>query len=61
MALEALQFVQESLSVCAQPTRLRKFFYEKFQTHLITKDIINMKSRGGRGGRGERGGRGISI
>ena len=43
MGPEALQFGQESLSVGAQPIRLRKFLSDKFQTHLITKNVINLK------------------
>ena len=43
MAPEVLQFAKDSLSVGAQSTRLRGLLADKFETHLITKDVINLK------------------
>jgi hypothetical protein len=43
MAPEALQFAQDALSVGAQSTRLRCHLTKKFNTNLLTKDLINIK------------------
>ncbi len=43
MSAEALEFAKNAISVGAQPTRLRVLLSKKFGTHLISKDIINLK------------------
>jgi hypothetical protein len=43
MAPEALAFAKDTLSAGAQPTKVRKLLQDKFGTHLISKDLINLK------------------
>lgn len=43
MPSEALIFAKDSLETGAQPTKLRMMLQEKFDTHLISKDLINIK------------------
>lgn len=43
MAPEALAFAEATLSAGAQPTKVRKLLQDKFGSHLISKDLINIK------------------
>jgi len=43
MAPEALAFAKDTLSAGAQPTKVRKLLQDKFGSHLISKDLINLK------------------
>ncbi|XP_045027090.1 uncharacterized protein LOC116930796 [Daphnia magna] len=43
MAPEALDFAKEALSAGGQATKVRKILQDKFGTHLISKDLINIK------------------
>nr|CAH0109598.1 unnamed protein product [Daphnia galeata] len=43
LAPEALDFAKSTLVAGAQPTKVRKLLLDKFGSHLISKDIINLK------------------
>ena len=43
LAPEALQFAKDTLTAGGQPTRVRKLLQDKFESHLISKDLINQK------------------
>ncbi|KAK4006107.1 hypothetical protein OUZ56_011262 [Daphnia magna] len=43
LAPEALDFAKSTLAAGAQPTKVRKLLLDKFGSHLISKDIINLK------------------
>ncbi|KZS02819.1 Uncharacterized protein APZ42_034599 [Daphnia magna] len=43
MPPEALTFEKDSLASGAQPTKVRMMLQEMFSTHLISKDLINIK------------------
>ena len=42
---EALSFANGALSAGAQPTKIRKILQDKFDSNLISKDLINMKQK----------------
>lgn len=43
LAPEALQFAKDTVTAGVQPTRVRKLLQDKFGSHLISKDLINLK------------------
>jgi hypothetical protein len=43
MVEESLEFSKQALVVGAQPTRLRGLLLKKYDSHLISKDLINLK------------------
>jgi hypothetical protein len=43
MVEESLEFAKQALVVGAQPTRLRGLLLKKYDSHLISKDLINLK------------------
>jgi hypothetical protein len=43
MPLEALNFAKDTLVSGAQTTKVRVLRQEKFGTHLISKDLLNIK------------------
>lgn len=46
LAPEALQFAKDTVTAGVQPTRVRKLLQDKFGSHLISKDLINLKQTG---------------
>lgn len=45
MSDEALLFAEDALNVGAQSTRLRGLLQKRYNTHLLTKDVINLKQK----------------
>ncbi|KZR99364.1 Uncharacterized protein APZ42_004797, partial [Daphnia magna] len=43
MPPETLTFAKDSLASGAQPMKVRMMLQEKFSTHIISKDLINIK------------------
>jgi hypothetical protein len=43
MVEESLEFAKQALAVGAQPTRLRGLLLKQYDSHLISKDLINLK------------------
>jgi hypothetical protein len=43
LAPEALDFAKSTLAAGAQPTKVRNLLLDKFGSHLISKDLINLK------------------
>lgn len=43
MAPEAIDFAKSTLSTGGQPTKVQNLLLEKFCSHLISKDLINLK------------------
>ncbi len=43
MVAESLDFAKEALAVGAQLARLRGMLLKKYDSHLISKDLINLK------------------
>ncbi|KZS03184.1 Uncharacterized protein APZ42_034156 [Daphnia magna] len=43
MVEESLEFAKQALAVGAQPTRLRGLLLKKYDFHLISRDLINLK------------------
>lgn len=43
MTPEAIDFAKSTLSTGGQPTKVRNLLLEKFCSHLISKDLINLK------------------
>lgn len=43
LAPEALQLAKDTVTAGVQPARVRKLLQDKFGSHLISKDLINLK------------------